>query len=143
MASGAPVDEVLAPVDQVLFVKIDEDPPDSDRESFVHSEAFPVPVAGSSELFQLADYRASVLLFPLPYPGYKLLAAQVVAGDTLCSQRTFDHVLRCYSRMICAGEPKHLIALHPLCPAEYVLQGVVQRVADMQGARYVRRRDDY
>jgi hypothetical protein len=40
------------------------------------------------------------------------------------------------------GLPKHVPAAHALEPAKNVLQGDVERVAHMQGAGHVRRRDD-
>jgi len=41
-----------------------------------------------------------------------------------------------------AGQPKDRLALHPVIAGQDVLQRVVQRMADMQTARHVRRRND-
>ena len=43
--------------------------------------------------------------------------------------------------MIGAGLPQHVAAAHALEAAQNVLQGVVERVAHVQRARHVRRRD--
>ena len=44
--------------------------------------------------------------------------------------------------MIGTRLPPHVLAAHALESGERVLQRVVERVADMQAARYVGRRDD-
>ena len=59
-----------------------------------------------------------------------------------CGQLALDHVLGGDAGVVHAGQPQHLVALHPPAADERVLDRVVERVADVQGAGHVRRRDD-
>ena len=64
------------------------------------------------------------------------------SGIALLGQLAFDHHLRGDAGMIGARLPKHAFAAHALETDENILQRIVERMADMQGARDVRRRDD-
>ncbi len=44
--------------------------------------------------------------------------------------------------MVHARLPQHILAAHTLEANQYVLQRIVERMAHMQGARHIRRRDD-
>jgi hypothetical protein len=54
----------------------------------------------------------------------------------------FDDHLRGDAGVIGAGLPQHVAAVHPLIAAQHVLQRVVERVAHVQVAGDVGRRDD-
>ena len=53
-----------------------------------------------------------------------------------------DHGLRGDAGVVGAGHPEGVVALHPPPADQDVLQRVVERVAQVQGAGHVRRRDD-
>ncbi len=53
-----------------------------------------------------------------------------------------DHVLGGDAGVVHAGQPQRLVALHPPAPDQRVLDRVVERVAHVQRAGHVRRRDD-
>ncbi|MPN55746.1 hypothetical protein SDC9_203430 [bioreactor metagenome] len=65
-----------------------------------------------------------------------------MAGYALFGKRTFDYVLRGNAGVVRAGQPEHLVSLHPLRAAENVLQRVVERVSDVKRTRHVGRRYD-
>ena len=65
-AAGAPVDDVLAPVDQALLVEADEDLPDGPAEPRIQGEAGPVPVAGATDGLELVQDGSAGLLDELP-----------------------------------------------------------------------------
>ena len=46
VAPRTPIDDVIPPVDEALFVQTHKDLSDRPRESFIHGKAFPAPVAG-------------------------------------------------------------------------------------------------
>ncbi len=72
----------------------------------------------------------------------ELLAAHVAAAGLLAfHQLALDHHLGRDAGMVGAGLPQHVAAAHALEPAQDVLQRVVERVAHMQRAGHVRRRD--
>ena len=137
-----PVDQPLVLVDQAFLVQLDEHFHDGARQSLVHREALARPVAGSTEALELIDDDAAALRLPLPDAFEEFGAAHVAATRLLpFHQLPLDHHLGRDAGMIGAGLPQYVAAAHPLEAAENVLQRVVQRVAHMQRARHVRRRD--
>ena len=71
------------------------------------------------------------------------LAAHVAAADVAgLGQLALDHHLGGDAGVVGAGQPQRRLAAHALEADQHVLQGVVQRVADVQRAGDVRRRDD-
>ena len=78
LAMWAPVDDVIALVDQALFIEGDECFAHSAAAAFVHGEAFAVPVAGSAELADLLGDGVAVLLFPVPAVTDEGLAADLL-----------------------------------------------------------------
>ena len=91
----------------------------------------------------MVNNRAARLGFPFPYALKKFFPAQSEAALLLTlHQLPLDDHLRRDAGMICARLPKHILAAHPLEPAENILQGRVERVAHMQGTGDIRRRND-
>jgi hypothetical protein len=70
------------------------------------------------------------------------LAPQVFLGLALLLELPLDHVLGRDARVVGAGHPERVVAVHPLVADQDVLQRVVERVAQMKRAGDVRRRDD-
>ena len=137
-----PVHQPLVFVDQAFAVQFDEHFHDGARQALVHGEAFARPVAGGAEPLQLVDDDAAALGLPLPDALEEFGAAHVAAARLLpFHQLPLDHHLGRDAGMIGAGLPQHVAAAHALEAAENVLQRVVERVAHMQRARHVRRRD--
>ncbi len=65
-AVGAPVDNPFAAVDQALFIEIDEHLLDRLVAALIHREPLTFPIAGGTQLFQLADNPPAILFFPFP-----------------------------------------------------------------------------
>ena len=123
-------------------MQLDEHLDDGARQPLVHRKTFARPVAGGAEPLQLVDDDAAALRLPLPDPLEKFGAAHVAAARLLpLHQLPLDHHLGRDAGVIGAGLPQHVAAAHPLEAAENVLQRVVERVAHMQRAGHVRRRD--
>ena len=137
-----PVHQPLVLVDQALAMQCDEHLDDRARQPLVHGEALARPVAGGAEPLQLVDDDAAALGLPLPDPFEELGAAHVAAAGLLAfHQLALDHHLGGDAGMIGAGLPQHVAAAHPLETAQHVLQRVVERVAHVQRAGDVGRRD--
>ena len=73
---GIPVDHPHAAVDIAFLVKIYECIDNSLTQGRVHREPGAVPVAGGSELLELLEDDAAVLLLPLPGVFHELLTGQ-------------------------------------------------------------------
>src|ERR1700741_3990236 len=100
------------------------------------------PVAGGAEPLELADDGAARLLLPLPDPGDEGLPPEVLLGLALLLELPLDHVLRRDARVVGARHPERVVAVHPLVADQDVLERVVERVAEVERAGHVGRRDD-
>ena len=139
-AARAPVDDPLGAVDQVVVVQPLEDRLHGAGQPLVHGEPLARPVHAVAEAAHLGQDLAAVLGLPLPHPLDERLAAQVVAGQALLGELPLDDVLGGDARVVHAGQPQRAVALHAAAPGQGVHQRVVERVADVQRTRYVRRR---
>ncbi len=138
----APVDDPLGAVDQPVVVQPLEHRADSPGQSLVHGEPLAGPVDRVAEPAHLAEDLPPELGLPLPHPLHERVPAEVVAGQALLGELAFDDVLGGDAGVVHAGQPQGVEALHPAPADEDVLDGVVERVAHVQGAGDVRRRDD-
>ena len=141
-AARAPVDDPLGPVDQLVVEEPLEDRLDGPRQPLVHREPLAGPVHAVAEAAHLAEDAATVLGLPLPDPLHERLAAEVVAGQAVLGELALDDVLGRDARVVHARQPERAVALHPAAADDGVAQRVVERVADVQRAGYVRRRED-
>ena len=141
-AARAPVDDPLRPVDKAVVEKPLEDGLDCPRQPLVHGEPLARPVHAVAEPAHLAENLAAGGGLPLPDPLHELLPAQVVPAQALPGELALDHVLGGDARVVHAGQPQRGVPLHPAAPDQRVHQGVVERVADVQRAGDVGRRDD-
>ena len=151
---GVPVDQPVVLVDQAGLVEIDEHFQHGARQALVHGEALARPVARGAQPAQLAGDGAARIGLPLPDLGEELLAVQqlLVAvallgaldgeADALLLEVAHHDHLRGDAGVIGAGLPQHVVALHAAPADQHVLQRVVERVAHVQAARDVGRRDD-
>ena len=138
-----PIDQPLVLVDQALPVEVDKDLGDRPRQALVHGEALAAPVAGGTEPLELVDDLAAG--FGLPFPD---LVDEGIAADRVTVRLLplhhlpLDHHLGGDAGMVHARLPQDVAAAHPLEAGEHVLKRVVQRVADVERAGDVGRRDD-
>ena len=77
----------------------------------------------------------------MPYARDERLAAEVVAALALFREFALDHVLRGDSGVVGARLPQRVVALHPARAHDNVVQRDVQRMAEMQLAGDVGRRN--
>ncbi len=141
LAARTPVHEALAPVDEALLVELHEHLAHGARELGGHRELLALPVAGGAQRLELLDDRPAALLPPLPHALDELLAAQVEPGLLLLLQLLLHHVLRRDPGVVRARDPARVPSLHAAPARDHVLEGVVERVAHVEHARHVGRRD--
>ncbi|GFN03864.1 hypothetical protein Smic_24200 [Streptomyces microflavus] len=138
----APVDDALGAVDQPVVEHLLEDGLDGLGEALVHGEALTGPVDALAEAAHLAGDLAAGLVLPLPDALDEGLAAQVVAGLALLAELALDDVLGGDAGVVHTRLVERLEPLHPLPADQGVDQGVLEGVAQVEGAGDVRRRDD-
>ena len=137
-----PVHQPLVFVDQLVAIELHEDLEHGLRQPLVHGEALARPVAGRAEPLELIDDDAAGFRLPFPDALEEFLAPHVAAAGLLAlHQLPLDHHLGRDAGMIGARLPQHVAPAHALEAAENVLQGVVERMAHMQRARHIGRRD--
>ncbi len=129
---GTPVDHVVAPDDEPLFVKLHEGFAHGVFEPFVHREALPAPGGRDAQFAHLMDDGAAAKLLPFPNPLQKGVAPQLLFGLALGQQLLFDDILGGDARMVGPRLPEGLVAVHPLVTDHDVLQRECQRMADME-----------
>ncbi len=142
--------ELWVPVDQP-FVLVDETGPIKLHENFknrlgqplVHGETLARPVARSAQALELVDDGAAQFGLPGPHPLEELFPPHLAAaGLAALGQLPLDHHLGGDAGMVGARLPQHVLAAHALEAAEDILQRVVERMAHMQRAGDVGRRND-
>ncbi len=140
---GVPVDEPLVLVNEPLAIELDEHLGDRARQALVEREALAAPVAGGAEALELGHDRAAQFRLPRPDPLDERLASHGAAVRLLpLHELALDHHLRGDAGVIDARLPQHVAAVHAPIAAENILKRVVERMAHMQVAGDVRRRND-
>ena len=140
VAAGAPVDQAVSAVDQLLFIQAHEDFAHRAGAAFVHGKAFPGPVAGGAHAAQLTGDGTAVFLFPFPGALEELFAAQLLLGQAFGAELIHDFDFRGDRGMIRAGQPESRISLHAVVAHQRVLQGIVHCVAHVKLAGNIGRR---
>ena len=92
----------------------------------------------------MSDDLAAGFVLPGPDPLDEGGTPHVAAAGLLTfHELALDHHLGRNPCVVHARLPEHVTAAHPLEAAEDVLQGVVERMADVERTRDVRRRDHH
>src|SRR2546427_279313 len=132
---GVPVHQALATVDQALLVQAHEGLVDDGRQLVVHGEVLAAPVHAVAHAAHLAGDGVAALVLPLPDLAHEVLArlgrrrAHVVAaGDALLLQLALHHDLGGDARVVGAGHPDRVVALHAVVAREAVHDGLVERM---------------
>ena len=108
LAARAPVDDVVAAIDESLFVQAHEGFAHGAREAGIEREAFARPVATDAGALHLLDDASAVFLFPLPDAGLEGIAAEVALGQAFRGELALHHDLRGDACMIGAGQPQRV-----------------------------------
>ena len=143
IARRAPVRDARALVDEAFFIEADKDLADGTAAALVHREALAVPVERGAERTQLEHDAAAELILPVPDALEELLAAELIAVRALLAELALDLCLRRDAGMVAARDPDRVVALHAVVADQDVLQRVVERMAHVQLARDIWRRDDH
>ena len=139
-AAGAPVDEVVAAVYEVVVIEADKGFEDGVAEAVVEGEAFAGPVAGDAHAALLATDLAVIFVFPGPDFLEEAFTAEVVAGGFALGEFAFDDVLGGDASVICAGNPEGGAAGHTIVADEHILDSAGGGVAEVERAGNVGRR---
>jgi hypothetical protein len=139
-AAGAPVDDVVSPVDQALLVQADEHLAHGAGEVLVQGEVGAGPVGRAADGLELVEDPGAGLPHVRPHPVHERLAAEIEPGQAFLGQEPLDHVLRGDARVVGARDPQRAPAAHPLEADQHVLHRVVETVTGVELRRDVRRR---
>ena len=137
----APVHQARPAIDQALFVKFDEDVAHRSREPVIEREALPFPVTAGAHATQLIQDFAAVAFLVGPDALEERFAANLLARAPLLRQQLLDLQLGRDSSVIRTRHPERGLALHACMANHQIFKADEERVADVQRARYVGRRD--
>ncbi len=140
--AGVPIHQPFVAVNQPLFVQIDEHFQDGFRKALVHREALVRPIHRAAEAAELLGDFPAALFLPFPHLGDEILAGEIGALLLALGHLPLNHHLRRDAGVIGADHPQRILALQARMAREDVLQGIVERVPDMERARHVGRRVD-
>ncbi len=132
MATGTPVDHVVALVDQPGPVQVDKNAAHRPGAALIHREALPGPVTGGSERMKLPGDMPVVYLFPFPDLLQKALSAQLMAGEPFTGKILLHPDLGGDAGVVCSRQPKGIITLHPPPADQRILYGDIESMAHMQ-----------
>jgi hypothetical protein len=135
-----PVDEPLAAVDQAFLVEGDEGVGDDGREPLVHREVLVLPGDRIAHPPHLPRDRRAARLLPVPDLVDELLAPEVVPAEARLLELALDDDLRRDARVVGARHPERVVAAHPVIADQRVHDRVLERMAHVQRAGDVRRR---
>ena len=138
---GVPVDHAHPTVDESFLIEVAEDADHALGTGLVHCERGAFPIARSTELAELLENNAAVLVGPVPCVTQELLAGERVLLDTLLCQFSHDLGLGRYGCMVGTGHPACVLAGHACAANEDVLDCIVEHVTHMEHAGNVRRRN--
>ena len=125
-ATGAPVNQAFAPVDQALVIEPDEYFSDRPREAIVHGKPQAGPVTGGAQSFQLFDDCPAGLGFPFPDALHKAIPPHGFPCGILLQELLLHNILRGNTGMIRAGNPKGIATLHTPPSDQDILHGGVE-----------------
>ncbi len=140
--SRRPVDEALAAIDEALVIEVDEGGADGAAGAGVHGEALAGPIEGDAECLVLLGDPVLRELDPLPDLLKETLAAEAFLGKALLGDLALDDDLGGRRGVVRSRQPEGGVALHPAPADEGVLDGRRKRVADVEDAGHVGRRQD-
>ena len=126
-----------------FVVEVDEDLDDALGADLVHGEACAVPVARGSQLAQLLEDDAPVLLLPLPRVAQELFAREARLVDTLGLELGNNLRLGGYRGVVGTRNPAGVLALLAGAAHQHILKRVVEHVAHVEHTGHVWRRYDY
>ncbi len=141
LVEGAPVDDAVRAIDPAAPPEVHEEAHDGLDVGVVHGEALALVVERGTEAAVLAHDRAARLLEVAPHPLDEGLPSDLLAGRALADELLLDHVLRRDPGVVVAGLPERVEAAHAVPADEHVLERAVERVAHVERARHVGRRD--
>ena len=137
-----PIHQSLVTIDEALGVQLHEYLAHCRRKPLIHREAFTWPIERCTKPAQLPRDGAARFRLPFPNALQEGLAPHAAAVWLLLfGQQAFHHHLRRNAGMVRARLPQRIAPLHAPPADQHILQGIIQRMADMQAAGHIRRRD--
>ena len=108
------MDDTVSPIDQPLFVELDEHTANGSGVLVVQSEARARPVARAAEGLELFQDAAASLMNVIPDALDECLASHVApVCDALGAKIFLDDVVRGDAGVVGAWQPQDVAALHP------------------------------
>lgn len=141
MQNGIPVHEALAAIDEALIMQSHEYFGDRVRHTLIHRETITTPGQRRTHAFQLVADLPARLILPFPDAPDELVAPEIFARTALGVQLAFDNHLSRDTGVVHARLPERIAPQHPVVAGKRVHDRILKRVAHMQRARDIGRRN--
>src|SRR5205085_1202491 len=142
VAARAPVDHVLAAIDESFLVKPHEDFADGAREALIEREAFAGPIAARPKPDHLPLNGVAGFGLPLPNALFEFFTPKIAAVQALFGEFALHHHLGSDPGVIGSRQPQRIVAAHAV-PADGDIDfGVLQHVTDVKHAGHIGGRND-
>ena len=141
-AMRAPVHDALAAVDQIVMVPVGKRLAHGSCIVGIECEVLVVVVARAAHALDLVDDRVAVLFAPFPALIDEGLAPDLKTGDAFVGKLLVNLGLRGDAGVVGSEHPTGRSALHAGMARAGVLNRIVERMAHVEDARDVWRRDD-
>ena len=135
-----PVHQPVTAIDQPRAIPLDEHLAYGCRQALVHGEALARPVGCRADPAHLVGDGGAGFLLPFPHAFDERLATQVVACLVFDGELVLDDLLRGDARVIGAHLPQRIHAAHALVAHQHVHHGLLERMAHVQCAGDIWRR---
>ena len=137
-----PVHQPLAAINQTFLIQPHEYFCDRLTKRRIHGEQIALPIHRGTEAAHLFGDHAAGLFFPPPHSLDEFIAAKIETAFSHGIQLAFDHHLRGDAGVIRARLPQGVEAAHAMEADQGIHDGVLKRMAHVQGAGDIGRRDD-
>src|SRR5690349_19312841 len=124
LAARAPIDDVLATVDQTFGPEMNEVLAHGTGKTGVQREPLARPIDTCAFAPDLRLDASAVLFFPLPDAALEFFAAEILAFDAFGGQLALDNHLGRDAGMIRTGKPERNFAAHAMPAYSHVGHGV-------------------
>ena len=142
LGGRVPVDQAFATVDQAVFEQVEEVRPYRLGANLVHRETRAPPIARATHGLELTENSCFVFILPRLHARDEFLAFEIRAASSFFRENAFlDDRLRRDAGVIRSRHPQRIALLHPAEPDQNVLEGIVERVAQVQSRCDIGRRN--
>ncbi len=126
---GTPIYQAFPTINIACIVKLNKGVEHGLVVVIIHGEAFPLPITGGTQLFELFNDNTTIFLFPFPGMFKKSIPAYLMLCDTLLTEHVDDLGFRGNRGVIRSWNPACFSTLHTTPADKNILHGIIEDVS--------------